>query len=176
MAKEDTEPFPFKPWLLRSGLGSRRPLKRPCLRTQLLFTPKLGAREFNSSSITLHADFCFIIMIHLPFFKFVVICFDWEEFEMGLLNFCFFLKVFVWGEIVVQKTRCAADGYWIGRNGYVALVLNDSKKESFCDCINGYKFSNNVCCSLKLYEFDDYCNLQMKIHIAFHHLHHLDKF
>lgn len=47
MAEEEGT-VPFKPWLLLSGLGLRRALKRLFPRTQLSFTPNLGARKLNS--------------------------------------------------------------------------------------------------------------------------------
>lgn len=117
MAEEEgTVPFPFKPWLLRSGLGLRRALKRLFPRIQLSFTPKLGARKLNS-----------VTTLNLYWFSFkgksryvmFAVWFWWLQF----LFFFFFwvLQVFIWGEIIVQEAWCGAIGYWIGRNGYATL-------------------------------------------------------
>ncbi|KAF2292662.1 hypothetical protein GH714_026491 [Hevea brasiliensis] len=53
MSQQDADRSRFESWLLPLGPGSKRLSRRPWLRTQSLFTPKLGARRYSSEVKTL---------------------------------------------------------------------------------------------------------------------------
>lgn len=89
---------PPPPLLLLLVLGSRRVSKLQLHRTQLLFTPRHGVREFKSHPSHLYIcnafcflDFLYVLSMIWVFFSLL------EIFRSLILFFFFFFKVFFWG-------------------------------------------------------------------------------